>query len=520
MNVNYDFDFGSGRFDGLVKNNTNSIVLADIGEPYKLVLGKDVVLVLPKDSSKLDIQEGYPTHQESFMPLWYILSYHSKPLSEEGKQYVSELNQRVTPKMRESMNMALMYKALDFLEKFNTSDAPPKKKYKNLLRIVQDNLLYQDAGIPFIEDHDIYLKNSNLNGLIQEINAARRGEEVEPSLVQRVKNMVVGRITQIGNGDYDKGLGIVRSQYEKFLSTNINRKENVYLMSEETIDHAPQIIEARNFDFLINEDEHDADVVSICEDVKTPDLIQITGITGKRFDIIRINENLGAYDKTEGAKASFQPISMMIATHTIPMNEKAKQIQERIQSELPPDFIASHYFGMAREFFEGTAWGKSWQMRKEADIPNIKKLIPLYRIAGDLLPRAIYMQQTGEYPCGKNISEIAERAGMSDVTEHILDLMRNGSVSDGDLEVISQQVERLVNEHCTEEHSQISAQVLMKLGEDPAKIDAKSKIRIAIGDKPLSQLETELMNLREQERTLQESLPEIATDKEGAERNA
>ena len=146
-----DFDFGSGRFEGLVKNNTNSIVLSDIEVPYKLVLGKDVILVLPSDPSKLDLKEGYPTHQESFMPLWYILSYHSKALSEEGKQYVSGLNERVTPEMRDAINKALMYKALDFIEKFNISDAPPKKKYKNLLRIGQDNLLYQDAEVPFIE---------------------------------------------------------------------------------------------------------------------------------------------------------------------------------------------------------------------------------------------------------------------------------------------------------------------------------------------------------------------------------
>ena len=152
-----DFNFGSGRFKGLVKNNTNIIVLSDIEEPYKLVLGKDVVLVLPSDPTKLGLQEGYPTHQESFMPLWYILSYHSSPVSEEGKQYVSALNERVTPEMRVAINKALMYKALDFIEKFNTSDAPAKRKYKNLLRIVQDNLLYQDAEVPFIDDQDEFL---------------------------------------------------------------------------------------------------------------------------------------------------------------------------------------------------------------------------------------------------------------------------------------------------------------------------------------------------------------------------
>ena len=82
-----------------------------------------------------------------------------------------------------------MYKALDFIEKFNTSDAPPKKKYKNLLRIVQDNLLYQDVDLPFIENHDELLHNSKLNDIIQEINNARRGEEVKPDLLDRVKSL-------------------------------------------------------------------------------------------------------------------------------------------------------------------------------------------------------------------------------------------------------------------------------------------------------------------------------------------
>ena len=41
-----DFDFGSGRFEGLVKNNTNSIVLSDIEVPYKLVLEKDYDIVM------------------------------------------------------------------------------------------------------------------------------------------------------------------------------------------------------------------------------------------------------------------------------------------------------------------------------------------------------------------------------------------------------------------------------------------------------------------------------------------
>ena len=146
--------------------------------------------------------------------------------------------------------------------------------------------------------------------------------------------------------------------------------------------------------------------------------------------------------------------------------------------------------------FLGTAWGKSWDLRKDADIPNIKKLIPLYRVAGDLLPRAIYMQKTGEFPCGMSIQEIAEGAGISDVTEHILDLMSTGEVKDEDLELISSQVGDLIGTYCTPEHSKVAAEVLSKLSENPREIDKKSKIQAtAIGDKPLSELQKELEEL-------------------------
>ena len=149
-----------------------------------------------------------------------------------------------------------------------------------------------------------------------------------------------------------------------------------------------------------------------------------------------------------------------------------------------------------KNFFLGTAWGKSWNLRKDADIPNIKKLIPLYRVAGDLLPRAIYMQKTGEFPCGKSIREIAESAGILDVTEHILELMSTGEIKDEDLALISSQVSDLIGTYCVPNHSKIAAEVLSKLGENPMKIDKKSKIQVtSMGDKSLSELQKELEEL-------------------------
>lgn len=168
--------------------------------------------------------------------------------------------------------------------------------------------------------------------------------------------------------------------------------------------------------------------------------------------------------------------------------------------------------------FLGAAWGKSWDLRKDADIPNIKKLIPLYRVAGDLLPRAIYMQKTGKFPCGMSIHEIAEGAGTSDVTEHILDLMATGEVKNEDLELISSQVSNLIKTYCTQEHSKVAAEVLSKLGENPREIDKKSKIKAAtMGDKPLSELQIELEELTRKHAELAPKAPskEIQESEEG-----
>ena len=118
------------------------------------------------------------------------------------------------------------------------------------------------------------------------------------------------------------------------------------------------------------------------------------------------------------------------------------------------------------------------------------------------------MQKTGEFPCGMSIQEIAEGAGISDVTEHILDLMSTGEVKDEDLELISSQVSDLIGTYCTPKHSKVAAEVLSKLGENPREIDKKSKIQAtAMGDKPLSELQKELEELTRKQAELAPKAP-------------
>ena len=65
--------YGSERFESITANNHNEIFFEDLTDVHKLVMGKDVVLVLPSDPNKLNIKSGYPTHQESWLPMWYVL---------------------------------------------------------------------------------------------------------------------------------------------------------------------------------------------------------------------------------------------------------------------------------------------------------------------------------------------------------------------------------------------------------------------------------------------------------------
>jgi hypothetical protein len=71
----------------------------------------------------------------------------------------------------------------------------------------------------------------------------------------------------------------------------------------------------------------------------------------------------------------------------------------------------------------GTAWGKSFEKRIDAEhVKQIKKLIPLYRVACDLLPRAVYMLKTGEFPAGVSDEELWSIGGTAEEATQITQL--------------------------------------------------------------------------------------------------
>lgn len=57
--------YGSERFESATSNNHNEVLLTDTRKVIKIVLGKDVALVLPKNPDKIPKWACYPTHQES-----------------------------------------------------------------------------------------------------------------------------------------------------------------------------------------------------------------------------------------------------------------------------------------------------------------------------------------------------------------------------------------------------------------------------------------------------------------------
>lgn len=171
-----DLVFGSERFLQGEKQNRNSIFLAPIIQPMKIVINKDVCLLIPSDVRLLG-WEAYPSHQESWLPLWYIIIYHAIGITDRGKKYRKELFQITKSYDRDVLRSSLCFKGYQFLNQFKErvySDSA-NKLYKNLTRILQDIVLYLDLPIELIEDHDNYLSQHPIAPLVEKARAMRKG---------------------------------------------------------------------------------------------------------------------------------------------------------------------------------------------------------------------------------------------------------------------------------------------------------------------------------------------------------
>lgn len=339
---------------------------------------------------------------------------HAQHRTPEEFAYRQKLNERLTSEDRELMRKALIYKANEFWQKYkaDTETKEPRKKYKNITRIVQDILLYVDAPEMVIENQEEYLINHRLFPLIRRANELRRGIGLEQAgdLEAQVEQVLTDYTKQVGSDESKKSYEELQ---KKLLQSSSD--ELVVLVPDKNITDAELYANLASYDLLMSEDEHDQDVISIFPSLKEPQFYQLDIKFGpklaheRRMDVIAVPENLGVWDVVSDGKESYQPISMIIMTHTKPETEAGIKMQERFQKELNPQFVAHHYLGAAEEFLHRDAWGKSFAKRFESGkIKQIKKVIPLYRVACDLLPRAVYMLKTGKFPAGIKNDELWE----------------------------------------------------------------------------------------------------------------
>ncbi len=418
--------YGSERFEGATSNNHNEVLLTDTRKITKIVLGKDVTLVLPRNPDAIPKWAGYPTHQESWLPLWFVLLNHAQHRTPEELAYRRRLNERLTSEDRELMRKALIYKANKFWRSYKQDTEKtkePRKKYKDITRIVQDILLYVDAPETLIENQGEYLANHYLFPLIQKANELRRGVGLEQvsDLENQVERVLADYTEQVGDKESSRAY---KELQDKLLQNSSD--ELVVLVPDKNIADAELYADLVSYDLLMSEDEHDQDVISIVPSLNEPQFYQLDTKFGpklvheRRMDVIAVPENLGVWDLVRGEKESYQPISMILMTHAKPETEAGAKLQEQLQKKLTPQFVAHHYLGAAEEFLHRDAWGKSFTKRYENEkVKQIKKVIPLYRVACDLLPRAVYMLKTGRFPAGIENDELWEIGEIKEEAEKI-----------------------------------------------------------------------------------------------------
>lgn len=476
--------YGSERFENATANNHNIVVLVEAPIAQKVVLGKDVVLTLPKDPESLDVKAGYPTHQEAWLPMWYIVAYHSQAKTPQEREYQRQVLESVSDEAFTLVRSALAYKAQQFFQEYKETIAEtplsevendPKairKRYKPMTRVLQDIMLYSDLPRQPIESHESFLGESPIFDLINRANGLRRGENLETAsgLEAEVETLITSFVQECGGPEkVEQAYTQLREQIEA------TPTGSVYLVDAEvaTIEDGPLYAHLVNPALTLAMDEHDHDVVSIVPGLEEPRFFQIEERFGdrltksRRLDVIAIPEDIGPYDLLQGGKESFQSIAMMVITHTTANSEGGTRLQERLEKEFSPKTLAQHYLGAAKEFMDGHAWGKSYAVRSESsDIPQVKKSIPLHRVGRDLLPRAIYMMKTGEFPYGVEDEKLWEETGLSDVAAGVERIWEKQNATDDELKAIADRIKEVLGEYYTDECGEVFESNLERMGTD------------------------------------------------------
>lgn len=426
--------FGSGRFASLVCNNTNDALVGDFDVPTKLVdEARDVRLCLPSDLGRWGL---YPTHQESWLCLSFIAACHASHEDESGLA----IRQQAWQQIPEFQWQALAAKATEFANEFrsrlSSEDFCQRKLYKSLTRALQDCILYLVEKETFPQDQDAFLGQSPVASLIEKANLGRAGQLSQAEgleLANQVDAVVADLVEQLGGSDACR-------QALSRLSGMALPSRVILLPEGMSLALGSELVE---FDAVIGQpDEHDMDIVSIVASLKQPTLYQLNDVlSAQRMDIIAVPPTLGPADQLTGGHPAFQSVAEMLLANGTPVTSAGHSLVDRLTGQVCPLALAGKYREVAMDFFYGDH-RKSWISRRDnPSVPQVKKVIPLYRIACDLLPRAAFLSGHDRFPGGIDMAQLADEAGLGDIFVAIRSFLDQQDADQAELEAVASQIQ-------------------------------------------------------------------------------
>ncbi|MEA2569209.1 MAG: hypothetical protein QOI24_1210 [Acidobacteriota bacterium] len=403
----FDFIYGSARFksdSGIVAGNRNDALIADIPLPRKLSIRdrshpefkpKDALLFLPSDASDFVRRNiVYPTHQGAWAPLWFTVTQHAAPLNPRAVQYQETVSTLVTPEQRRAFVGNLTDIADAWMAEFNSgeSGSDPKKHYKKLTRIVQDALLYHSTlgrGRP-VANHTTHMNSSDLASLVGDCNALRRDDgRVSPTAVAAAVHAALARFPR----SPDDRLPL-HHDYELLLYP---RQKMPGAVDISAIVHADVL--GRLFDVEIARDGHDWDAVTFSCLIEQPLLIQYDLEWGhtvsEKSRPVRLDLSVvpsGADPFACDGDDSFQSDAMKMLAHGTPQTFVGRSEIQRARDVISSADLAGYYLFLADAFLSKATLSKSFPAKMNDVVSRpMKRVLPLYRVCLDLLPRAWWM---------------------------------------------------------------------------------------------------------------------------------
>ncbi len=430
--------FGSGRFKSAVTNNRNEVFVGTYGVPMKLVdVQKDVALCLPINTGQWG---NYPTHQESWLALPFVVACHSRHENEEGLAVRRAAWQAIPAVQWPALVEKAAQFAAEFRQRLAEGEVGDKKKYKSLTRTLQDCVLYL-VEKDFPQDQDAVLSASPVAPLIERANAGRRGElsaQEGQKLADEVDALVGQLVSENG------GRNACQEALAELMAGSGERPGRVILLPEDiSLDRGAEMV---SYDIVLGvPDVHDIDVVSIVSGGAEPYLVQLKDeLSGQRMDIIAVPESLGPEDELTGGHPPFQSVAEMLLANGVAVTDTGRRLAERLAGKVCPAKLAQRYRKVAQSFLFDATNPKSWVARRDnPETTQVKKAIPLYRVACDLLPRACFMECEGRFPGGENLAVLAENAGLGKEYRQVMSFLERQDASQEELEEVATSLAKL-----------------------------------------------------------------------------